>query len=78
MAWLIIVMLVAGMAQFIWKSKLWQGGATSIISATVGHAVTSRHTFVIFLMWVTIMTHAMFDTQCFTPYAVHNPAASFM
>ena len=42
--------LVAGVAQFIRKSKLWQGGATSIIPATVGHAVTSRHTFVIFLM----------------------------
>jgi len=50
---------MAGMAQFIQKSKLWQGGATSITLATVGHTITSCHTFVIFLMHHSAMLSVM-------------------
>jgi len=42
--------IVTHVAQFIWRSKLWQDGTTSIIPATVGHTFMSHHTFVIFLM----------------------------
>ena len=48
-AWMIIVM---HMAQLIRRSKLWRCGARSITPATLCHAITTCHTFVIFLMLV--------------------------
>ena len=37
-------------AQFIRRSKLWRCGARSITPATLRHAITTCHSFVIFLM----------------------------
>ena len=37
-------------AQFIRRSKSWRCGARSITPATLRHAITTCHTFVIFLM----------------------------
>jgi len=63
--WYVIVMC---MAQFIWRSKLWQNGTTSIILATVGHAFMNCHTFVIFLMsWVSGYTSPLVHSLCSCP-----------
>ena len=46
------MIIVTRVAQFIRRSKLWRCGTRSITPATLRHAITTCHTFVIFLMYL--------------------------
>jgi hypothetical protein len=54
------MIIVTRVAQFIQRLKLWWRGARSIILATLGHASTTRHTSVIFLMSEVLCISAKF------------------